>query len=294
MKAAIRLNRAPKVRTTRLPSGLPIPVLGQGTWRMGEDPRQRQSEIAALRLGLDLGMTLIDTAEMYGEGAAEEVVGEAIAGRRDEVFLVTKVYPHNATRRGAVEACERSLRRLKTDYIDLYLLHWRGQVPLSETLEAFELLKVTGNVRDYGVSNFDVDDMEEAFGLPGGDEIATDQVLYNLVHRGIEWDMLSGCRARRIPIMAYSPVGHNRDEQKLMFGHATINSIASQHNATPAQVALAWLLRYPDIVAIPKASRPEHIQENRAAHDIKLTQRELHELDQAFPPPDHKVPLEML
>jgi diketogulonate reductase-like aldo/keto reductase len=283
-----------EVRTTLLPSGRPIPVLGQGTWMIGEDPSRHQSEIAALRLGLDLGMTLIDTAEMYGEGAAEELVAEAIADRREEVFLVTKVYPHNATRRGAVEACARSLRRLKTNYIDLYLLHWRGDVPLSETLEAFQQLKEKGRIRDYGVSNFDVDDMEEASVLRGGDEIATDQVLYNLAHRGIEWDLIPWCRARRIPIMAYSPVGHKSAEQKRMLGHPNIRSIASRHDATPAQVALAWLLRQPDIVAIPKASRPEHVRENRAALEIELTAGDIKELDKAFPPPDRKISLEML
>jgi diketogulonate reductase-like aldo/keto reductase len=294
MRVATQPNRSPKVRTTLLPSRRPIPVLGQGTWRMGEDRSQRQSEIDALRLGLDLGMTLIDTAEMYGEGGAEEVVGEAIADRRAEVFLVTKVYPHNATRRGAVEACKRSLRRLKTHYIDLYLLHWRGDVPLSETLEAFQLLKQTGKIRDFGVSNFDVADMEEASALPGGDEIATNQVLYNLEHRGIEWDLIPWCRERHIPIMAYSPVGHKSAEQKRLFGHPTVKSIAARHNATPAQVALAWLLRQPDIVAIPKASRPEHIRENRDALELVLTDRDIQDLDEAFPPPDGKIALEML
>jgi diketogulonate reductase-like aldo/keto reductase len=250
---------------------------------MGEDPTRRQSEVVALRVGLDLGMNLIDTAEMYGEGGAEEVVGEAIAGRREEVFLVTKVYPHNATRRGAVEACDRSLRRLRTDYVDLYLLHWLGDVPLKETLDAFQLLKRDGKIRDYGVSNFDVADMEKAFGLPGGDEIATNQVLYNFRYRGIEWDLLRWSRARRIPIMAYSPVGH-----------PIVKAVASRHNAEPAQVALAWVLRQPEIIAIPKSSSAEHIQENRAAHDIELTGRDIDELDEAFPPPDRKIPLEML
>lgn len=292
MSTAAQRNRAPKVRTTLLPSGRRVPVLGQGTYRMGEARSRRQSEIAALRLGLDLGMTLIDTAEMYGEGAAEEFVGEAIADRRAEVFLVTKVYPHNATRRGAVKACERSLRRLKTDYIDLYLLHWRGDVPLSETLEAFQQLKQTGKIRDYGVSNFDVADMEEASALAGGDEIATNQVLYNLVHRGIEWDLIPWCRDRRIPTMAYSPIGHSSAEQKRMFGHRNIKSVASRHDVTPAQVALAWLLLQPDLVVIPKASRPEHIRQNRAALKVKLTKRDIKELDEAFPPPHRKIPLE--
>lgn len=270
-----------------------IPVLGQGTWRIGDDRSRRKSEIAALRLGLDLGMTLIDTAEMYGEGAAEEVVGEAIADRaREEVFIVTKVYPHNATRRGVVEACTRSLRRLKTEYIDLYLLHWRGNIPLSETLEAFQSLKKNGSIRDFGVSNFDVSDMEEACALPGGNEIATNQVLYNLMHRGIEWDLLPWCRTRGIPIMAYSPVGIDAAEQRRVFNNANVKEIASRHNATPAQLTLAWLLRHPDVIVIPKASRPEHIRENHAALEIKLTDEDLAELDQVFPPPHRKVSLE--
>jgi diketogulonate reductase-like aldo/keto reductase len=261
---------------------------------MGEDESRRQTEARALRLGLDLGMTLIDTAEMYGEGGAEEVVGDAIAGRREEVFVVTKVYPHNATRRGAVEACARSLSRLKTDYIDLYLLHWRGNVPLAETLEAFQLLKQTGRIRDYGVSNFDVADLQEVFTLPGGDEIATNQVLYNLAHRGIEWALMPWCRERRIPLMAYSPVGHKPTEQKQMFSHSATRSVASRRHATPQQIALAWLLRWQDVVAIPKASRPEHLRQNRAAHDIQLTDRDLEEMDAAFPPPGRKIQLEML
>lgn len=284
-----------EVRTTLLPSGRPIPVLGQGTWRMGEDTSRRQAEVAAIRLGLELGMTLIDTAEMYGEGGAEEVVGEAIKDRpRSEVFIVSKVYPHNASRRGAVEACERSLRRLKVEYIDLYLLHWRGDVPLLETLEAFQFLKDKGSIRDYGVSNFDVDDMEESYALAGGDEIATNQVLYNLAYRGIEWELLPWCRKRRIPIMAYSPIGNNAAEQKRMFGNRNVTGVAARHNATPAQIALAWLFRHPDLVVIPKSSKPEHIRDNRAALDIELTHTDLRELDQVFPPPNRKIPLEML
>ena len=294
MREATQTDQAPKVRTTPLPSGRPMPVLGQGTWRMGEDPSDRESEAAALRFGLDLGMNLIDTAEMYGEGGAEEVVAEAIAGRREEVFVVSKVYPHNATRHGAVEACARSLRRLKTDYIDLYLLHWRGDVPLSETLEAFQRLKEEGKILEYGVSNFDVSDMEEAFALPGGDEIASNQVLYNLEHRGMEWDLVPWSRERGISITAYSPVGHKAVQQKRLFGKSEIEAVASRHGVTPAQVALAWTLREPDVVAIPKAVKREHIRENRAAHDLKLTQQDLEELDRAFPPPTRKIPLETL
>ena len=266
-----------------------MPVLGQGTWGMGENRAKRQAEISALRLGLDLEMALIDTAEMYGEGGAEEVVGEAIAGRRPEVFLVSKVYPHNATRRGAVAACERSLRRLKTDHLDVYLLHWRGSVPLGETLEGFRTLKLEGKILDYGVSNFDQDDMEEAFALPGGAEIVTDQVLYNLMRRGIELNLLPWCRERRIPIMAYSPI-----EQGALPNHRVLKLIASRHGATPAQVALGWVLRHTGIIAIPKASTASHVRENRTALDLKLTASDLAELDQSFPPPRKKIPLEMI
>jgi diketogulonate reductase-like aldo/keto reductase len=277
------------MRTLRLPSGRLIPVLGQGTWGMGEDRSKRQAEIAALRLGLDLGMTIIDTAEMYGEGGAEEVIGEAIAGHRDEVFLVSKVYPHNATRRGAIEACGHSLLRLKTSYLDLYLLHWRGTVPLVETLAAFQVLKKAGRIRDYGVSNFDHLDMEEATALPGGDEIVTDQVLYNLRHRGIEWDLLPWCRERGIPIMAYSPIEHSAREQQGMLDHPRLRLVAARHHATPAQIALAWLLQREDITVIPKASHMAHVRENRAALDLKLTNEDLMELDRAFPPPRRKM-----
>ena len=294
MQKATQLNHAPKVRTTSLPSGRPVPVLGQGTWRMGEDRSRHQSEVAALRLGFDLGMNLIDTAEMYGEGGAEEVVGDAIADRREEVFVVSKVYPHNATRRGAIAACERSLRRLKTDYIDLYLLHWRGDVPLAETVEAFQQLTETGKILEHGVSNFDVSDMEEWVALPGGDEVASNQVLYSLMYRGIEWDLVRWSRERRIPIMAYSPVGHKSDEQKRMFNDRNLKAIAAEHGVTPAQIALAWVLREPDIIAIPKAIRPEHIRENRAALDIELTPEDLAKIDKSFPPPSRKIPLEML
>lgn len=255
---------------------------------MGEQRQKRKTEIDFLRLGLDLGLRLIDTAEMYGEGGSEEVVGQAIAGRRPEVFLVSKVYPHNATARAMAEACARSLRRLKTDYLDLYLLHWRGSVPLAETLEGFQSLNRAGKILDYGVSNFDQAGVEEAVALAGGGEIAADQVLYNLMHRGVEWDLLPWCRRRRLPVMAYSPV-----EQGAMLQHAPLQSVASRHNATPAQVALAWLLRQEGIVAIPKAATAAHVRENQAALDLILTDEDTAELDRAFPPPCEKVPLEM-
>ena len=282
-----------KIRTLNLPSTESVPVLGQGTWGLGEDHAKRRTEIAALRLGLDLGMTLIDTAEMYGEGASEELIGEAIEGRRAEVFLVSKVYPHHATRRGALQACERSLNRLKTDYLDLYLLHWIGSVPLAETLAAFQSLKQAGKIRQYGVSNFDRSDMEEAMSLPGGSEIVTDQVLYNLKRRGIEWDLLPWCRDHGLPVMAYSPFEHSPSEHTGMLAQPELKSIASRHNATAVQVALAWLLRQNGVIAIPKASSTAHVRENREAADLVLTDQDLSELDRAFPPPGHKVQLEM-
>ncbi len=274
------------MKKIHLLSGRYIPVLGQGTWRMGEESSQKDAEIAALSLGLDMGMTLIDTAEMYGEGGAEKVVAEAMKNRREEVFLVSKVYPHNASLKGAIAACERSLKRLKTDYIDLYLLHWRSSIPLSETLEAFESLQQTGKIRDYGVSNFDTDDMDKAIKLPTGKQIVTNQVLYNLARRGIEWDLLPWCNRQNIPVMAYSPI-----EQKAILKNSGLKSVASRHNATPAQIALAWLIQQPGIIAIPKASNPEHVRENSAALDIQLDHEDLTELDKAFPPPNRKMSL---
>lgn len=274
---------------TRFPSGEAVPVLGQGTWHMAEDPSRRASEIAALRLGIDLGMTLIDTAEMYADGAAEELVGEAIAGRRDEVFLVSKVLPHHATPRGMIVACDGSLRRLGTDQLDLYLLHWRGVEPLEGTLEGFAALIDDGKIRYWGVSNFDIVDMAELISLPGGSAVATDQVLYNLARRGIEWDLLPYCQARGIPIMAYSPV-----EQGWLLPHPVLQTVAERRGVTPAQVALAWVLRQEHVIAIPKAGTPEHVQENRDALAILLTQQDRAELDRAFPPPTEKRPLEVL
>jgi diketogulonate reductase-like aldo/keto reductase len=286
-------DQAPAIRTVTLPTGQQIPVLGQGTWGMGEDPAQRKTEVAALQLGLDLGMTLIDTAEMYGEGGAEEVVSEALAGRRPESYLVSKFYPHHASRQGVVEACQRSLRRLRTDYLDMYLLHWRGSVPLEETLEGLQSLKQSGAILDYGVSNFDTDDMEEIYALPGGSEVATNQVLYNLVHRGTEWDLLPWCRQHQLPVMAYSPIEHAADEQRGMLDHPVVLEIARRHAATPVQIALAWLLQQDNIIAIPKAASPAHVRENRQALDLALTPEDNRQLDQAFPPPHRKTPLAM-
>jgi diketogulonate reductase-like aldo/keto reductase len=277
------------MKTITFPSGREVPALGLGTWKMGEDPRHRGQEIAALRRGIELGMTLIDTAEMYGEGAAEELVGETIEGRRDEVFLVTKVYPHNATRRGTILACDRSLRRLRVKSIDLYLLHWRGSVPLSETLEAFLELKRAGKISSFGVSNFDTSDMEEAWSLDGGKEIETNQILYNLTRRSVEYDLLPWCRNHGIPVMAYSPV-----EQGKLTNNRKLEEIAKKRSATPAQIALAWLLAMEGIIAIPKSSGAKHVEENRGAAEISLTAEELSALDKAFPRPTKRKPLEML
>ena len=271
-----------------LPDGTPIPALGQGTWHMGENARARAQEVAALRLGLDLGMALIDTAEMYGEGGAEEVVGEAIAGRRDGVFLVSKVYPHNASRRGAVAACERSLKRMRVETIDLYLLHWRGSMPLAETVDAFEALRRAGKIRHWGVSNCDVDDLEELG--PALADCATDQVLYSLEHRGAEFDLLPFCAARRMPVMAYSPVGQGGR----LLRHRALAEVAARHGATPAQVAIAWTLRDAHVVSIPKAADPGHVRQNAAAREIALTAADLATLDAAFPPPTRKRGLAML
>ncbi len=286
MSASERTIRRASAKMVRLPSGRVVPTLGQGTWKMGEDRAMRRTELAALRLGVELGMTLIDTAEMYGDGAAERLVGEAIAGRRADVFLISKVLPQHATREGTIEACAHSLQRLGTNYLDLYLLHWREDVPLEETLAAFESLKRAGMIRDYGVSNFDRDEMEDAIELPGGDEIVTDQVLYNLKHRGIEWDLEPWCREHGLPIMAYSPVDHGSLTQ-----HAELSAIARRHNATPAEISLAWVLQHDDIIAIPKAAKPSHVRQNRAALDLTLTPEDLEELDEIFPPPPAKIPL---
>lgn len=277
------------MRKTKLPSGVAVPVLGQGTWYMGDEPRRRDDEIASLRLGLDLGMTLIDTAEMYGDGASEKLVGAAIAGRRDEVFLVSKVLPSNATRSGTIAACERSLKRLGTDRIDLYLLHWRGRTPFAETIAAFEALQDAGKIRHWGVSNMDVDDMQEIARASGGDAMATNQVLYNLTRRGIEYDLLPQAQARGLPVMAYSPI-----EQGRLAEYPEVEEIADRHGVTPAQIALAWVLRQQGVIAIPKAATPRHVQENRAALDLQLTPQDLADLDDVFPPPDGPESLEMI
>ncbi|MFI7081478.1 aldo/keto reductase [Micromonospora sp. NPDC049903] len=271
-----------------LPSGQTMPVFGQGTWYLGERPARRRDELAALHAGLDLGMTLIDTAEMYGDGASEELVGKAIVGRRDDVFLVDEVLPSNGSRQGAVQACRRSLQRLGVDHIDLYLLHWRGLHPLSEMIEAFAELVDAGDIGQWGVSNFDLSDMTELLDA-GGNDCATNQILYNLSRRGSEYDLLPCLREHRIPVMAYSPI-----EQGRLLGHDQVAEVAARHGATPAQVALAWVLRREMVAAIPRSSNSEHTRQNAEARDLHLTEEDIAALDRAFPPPAGPQPLEML
>lgn len=277
------------IPTVTLPGGEKVPRYGLGTWRMGDDARTRQAEIEALQLGLALGAKLIDTAEMYGEGGAEEIIAVATKGRRDELFIVSKVYPHNASHNGAIAACERSLKRLATDRIDLYLLHWRGSYPLAETVEAFERLRAQGKIRHWGVSNLDTGDMEELAGVPNGTHVVTNQVLYNLARRGPEFDLLPWQRRRGITTMAYSPL-----DQARMLGNRGLAAVAKKYQVSNAQVALAWLLRMDDVIVIPKATHPAHVRDNFAALTLTLDQDDLAALDRAFPPPQKKAPLEML
>jgi diketogulonate reductase-like aldo/keto reductase len=277
------------MRQVTLADGGKVPALGLGTWKMGESSKARAAEVKALQRGLDLGLSLIDTAEMYAEGGSEEVVAQAIAGRRDKVYLVSKVYPHNASRTGVVAACERSLKRLKTDRLDLYLLHWRGSHPLSETVSGFEQLKTAGKIAAWGVSNFDTDDMDELAAVAKPGICVTNQVLYHLGSRGIEFDLIPACAQAGIAIMAYSPLGQGDvlDEPALV-------AIAKARGLAPATIALAWVLRQPGVIAIPKASQIAHVEANAAAQDLVLAAAELAALDKAFPPPRKKAPLGML
>lgn len=272
-----------------LPCGESVPALGQGTWNMGDEPARRHEEIAALRRGIELGMTLIDTAEMYGGGRSERLVGEAIAGRRDEVFLVSKVYPHNASRRAMPAACQASLKRLGVETIDLYLLHWSGDVPLAETVQAFEALQRDGKIRHWGVSNLDLAQMRSLVQVPGGAGVQTNQLLYNLSRRGIEWELLPWLRTRGVPVMAYSPV-----EQGRLLRSKPLTRFAAAHGMTPAQAALAWLLAHDGVIAIPKAAQRARVEENAGALAHTLTPAQLRELDALFAPPAGPAPLEMI
>ena len=277
------------MRTVRLPDGTEVPALGQGTWHMGESASAAKAEVAALTLGIELGMMLIDTAEMYGNGRAEELVAEAVAGRRDKLFIVTKVYPHNASRSGVPAACDRSLKRLRTDRIDLYLLHWRGSHPLTETVDAFEKLRAEGKIRYWGVSNFDAGDMQRLVKLDGGANCATNQVLYHVGSRGIEYDLLSWCTEHKIPPMAYSPMGQGG---RLLQSRA-LEAVAKRHNATPAQIAIAWTMRHGNVISIPKASNPRHVRENAGAGAITLSSEDLAMIDVVHPPPAGKQSLDI-
>ncbi|NML73228.1 aldo/keto reductase [Rhizobium sp. S-51] len=277
------------IPTVTLPNGIAVPALGLGTWQMGETRARANEEIDSIRLGLDLGMTLVDTAEMYAEGGAELIVGKALEDRRDEVFLVSKVYPWNASRTGTIAACEASLKRLGTDRLDLYLLHWRGDHPLADTVAAFEELRAAGKIGAWGVSNFDTADMEELFALPGGENCAANQVLYNLSRRGVEYDLLPWCQSHGVALMAYSPI-----EQGRLVHHPELIRIAKAYQATPAQVALAFLLERDGVIAIPKSANLRRVRENRDAADLEISEEDWATLDATFPPPDHKVPLEMI
>ena len=277
------------MRTVKLPDGTEIPALGQGTWHMGERTRAAKDEVAALKLGIELGVTLIDTAEMYGNGAAEEIVAEATAGRRDGLFIVSKVLPHNASRTGVLAACERSLKRLRTDRIDLYLLHWRGSHPLADTVAAFEQLREAGKIRYWGVSNFDTGDMQELVRLPHGTHCATNQVLYHVGSRGIEYDLLPWSTEHKIPLMAYSPVGQGG---RLLQSKA-LGAVAKRHDATPAQIAIAWTMRHDNVIAIPKATDQSHVRENAVAGEIVFSDDDLAAIDAAHPPPARKQSLDI-
>ncbi|MCI9865026.1 aldo/keto reductase [Rhizobium skierniewicense] len=277
------------IPTITLPSGRTVPALGIGTWNMGDDSAKAANEIASIRKSVELGMSVIDTAEMYGDGKSEEIVGKAITDLRDDVFLVSKVYPFNASAKGTIEACERSLKRLGTDRLDLYLLHWRGSYPLEETVDAFERLKADGKIADWGVSNFDTDDMEELFSIPEGRNCAANQVFYNLSRRGPEFDLLPWCQSHGVPIMAYSPV----EQGRILSNHELIR-IAKAYQATPAQVALAFLLERDGVMAIPKSSNAQRVEENRGATDLEISDEDWEALDAVFPPPVKKTALEML
>lgn len=283
-----------KKRTVLLPDGTSLPAIGQGTWYMGEDRSARAQEVRALRNGIELGMTVIDTAEMYAEGGAEEVTGEAIAGCRDDVFLVSKVYPHHADRKQMVTACENSLRRLGTDRLDLYLLHWRGSVPLEETVQALEELKQAGKILRWGVSNLDTEDMQELWDIPAGQHCAVNQVLYHAASRGIERDLLPWLRERHVPVMAYCPLAQGGRLRTELLKHPVMRSIAAERGVTTSQIALSWVIRDGDVLAIPKAVQLSHVAENAAAMDIVLTNEEVGRLNEAFPAPTGKVPLDIV
>ncbi|MDO7908196.1 aldo/keto reductase [Paenibacillus sp. JX-17] len=284
----------PDIPSLVLHDGTELPRLGQGTWHIGDNPDQRQEEIETLRLGVELGMRVIDTAEMYGEGRSEELVGEAIRGIRDQVFLVSKVYPHNAGLNRIAKSCEASLKRLGTDHLDLYLLHWMGNIPLEETVEGMERLVTEGKIRRWGVSNLDTSEMKKLTSLERGGHCAVNQVLYHLGSRGIEYDLLPWQRANGMPVMAYCPIAQAGSLRSELVHDPSVKAVAERHGITPYQLLLAWCIRHPDVMAIPKTSSPEHVRDNAAAARVQLTEEDLNLLDQAFPAPGHKVPLDIV
>ena len=283
-----------KANTVQFPDGTTVHAIGQGTWYMGERNSDIRSEVKALQRGLDAGMTLIDTAEMYADGGAERVVGEAIAGRRDEVFLVSKVYPHHAGGAKAIAACEQSLQRLQTDYIDLYLLHWRGSIPLHDTVAAMEKLQQSGKIRRWGVSNLDTDEMQALWKIPGGNECMTNQVLYHAAARGIEFDLLPWCEEHSVPVMAYCPLAQAGKLRHDVLTAPVMLDIAQARGVSSSQIALAWVIRSGNVIAIPKAVQPRHVKDNAAALTLSLTADEIARIDAAFPAPRHKTPLDMV
>ena len=283
------------MRILKLNDGTEMPVLGQGVWNMGENPAKKNEEIEALRLGIEMGMTLIDTAEMYGEGLSEILVGEAIkAFKREDLFLVSKVYPHNAGRKNIFDSCRKSLERLDTEYLDLYLLHWRGSVPLSETVACMEELKEKGLIRNWGVSNFDTDDMKELLSIPKGDQCRVNQVLYNLGSRGVEYDLLPFLKEKSIPLMAYSPLAHDEKSRKKLTGSSVVSEISDRMEVSPEQLMLGFLLSKENVCAIPKASSKEHVKENADAQKLQIDEEDLASLDAHFPAPARKTSLDML
>ncbi|MEK4361936.1 aldo/keto reductase [Paenibacillus sp. FSL M8-0212] len=283
-----------QTRTILLPDGTALPAIGQGTWYMGEKQSSQEEEVRALRSGIELGMTVIDTAEMYAEGGAEVVTGKAISGLRDDVFLVSKVYPHHADRKQMITACERSLTRLGTDHLDLYLLHWRGGIPLEETVQALEQLKQSGKILRWGVSNLDTRDMQELWSLPEGSRCMVNQVLYHAASRGIEHDLLPWMRERSVPVMAYCPLAQGGRLRSELLENPVIQEIAQDRGVTTSQIALAWVIRDGDVLAIPKAVQLNHVADNAAAVNIVLTPEERTRLDEAFPAPKGKVPLDIV
>ncbi|WP_020617204.1 aldo/keto reductase [Paenibacillus daejeonensis] len=288
------IREALSQRTVTLPDGTRIPALGQGTWNMGDNPARREEEVQALRLGIELGMTVVDTAEMYGEGLSESLVGEAIKGKRDEVFLVSKVYPHNAGGERLARSCEASLQRLGTDHLDLYLLHWRGSIPLAETVQGMEQLVAEGKIRRWGVSNLDTSDMQELWKVPGGEACAVNQVLYHIASRGIEYELQPWLQQQRIPMMAYSPLAQGGSMRKGMLENKVVQSIAKEYQVSPSQLILAWTIRKSGVLSIPKASSSDHVRENAAAASIDLREDTLAQLEEAFPAPKRKVPLDII